>query len=96
MGSVVNVSIGLTQAQIDALANLLYPETPIGAVDGVNTVFLTTYSYQTERVYLYKNGQQLISPADFTESDDKEMTLTFAPQTGDVMFVQYIRTDLNP
>lgn len=94
MGSVVNVSIGLTQEQIDALANLLYPETPIGAVDGVNTVFNTTYSYQTERIYLYKNGQQLVSPTDFTESDDKEITLTFAPFIGDVLFVQYIRETL--
>jgi hypothetical protein len=96
MGSVVNVSVGLTQEQIDALANLLYPETPIGVVDGTNKVFTTTYSYQTERIYLYKNGQQLIAPADFTETDDKEITLTFAPFTGDTMFVQYIRENLNP
>lgn len=96
MGSVVNVSIGLTQEQINAIANLLYPETPIGAVDGTNKVFNTTYSYQTGRIYPYKNGQQLISPGDFTESDDKEITLTFAPQPGDVLFVQYVRSDLNP
>lgn len=94
MAQVVNVSIGLTQEQIDALANLLYPETPIGVVDGTNKVFTTTYSYQTERVYLYKNGQQLIAPTDFTESDDKELTLTFAPFEGDVLFVQYIRQTL--
>jgi len=96
MGSVVNVSVGLTQAQIIALANLLFPEEPIGAVDGSNNVFTTTYSYQTDRIYPYKNGQQLISPGDFTQSDDKEITLTFAPQPGDVLFVQYIRSDLNP
>lgn len=96
MGSVVNVSIGLTQEQIDALANLLYPETPIGAIDGTNKVFNTTYSYQAGRIYPYKNGQQLISPGDFTESADKEITLTFAPQPGDVLFVQYIRQTLTP
>lgn len=95
MGSVVNVSIGLTQEQIDAIANLLYPETPIGVIDGSNKVFNTTYSFQTDRVYLYKNGQQLIAPADFTESDDKELTLTFAPQVGDVLFVQYVRQSLS-
>ena len=96
MGSVNNVSVGLTQAQIDALANLLYGEPLIGAVDGVNKVFNTTYSYTTERIYPYKNGQQLVQPEDFTETDDKEITFTFAPQEGDVMFVQYIRSDLNP
>lgn len=94
MGSVNNVSIGLTQEQIDAIANLLYPETPIGVIDGSNTVFNTTYSYQTGRVYLYKNGQQLIAPTDFTESADKELTLTFAPKVGDVLFVQYVRQSL--
>lgn len=94
MGSVVNVSIGLTQEQINAIANLLYPEEPIGVIDGTNTVFNTTYSYQPNRVYLYKNGQQLISPGDFTESDDKELTLTFAPKPGDVLFVQYVRQNL--
>lgn len=96
MGSVVNVSIGLTQEQINAIANLLYPETPIGVIDGTNAVFTTTYSYQPGRIYPYKNGQQLISPGDFTESDDQEITLTFAPQPGDVLFVQYVRSDLNP
>lgn len=94
MGSVNNVSVGLTQEQIDAIANILYPETPIGTIDGANKVFNTTYSYQTERIYLYKNGQQLIAPSDFTESDDKELTLTFAPVVGDVLFVQYIRESL--
>lgn len=94
MGSVNNVSVGLTQEQIDALANVLYPETPTGTIDGVNKVFNTTYSYQTERVYLYKNGQQLVAPTDFTESADKELTLTFAPVDGDVLFVQYIRQTL--
>jgi len=94
MGSVVNVSVGLSQEQIDAIANLLYPETPIGTIDGSNKVFDTTYSYTTDRVYLYKNGQQLIAPEDFTESADKELTLTFAPLIGDVLFVQYVRQTL--
>lgn len=94
MGSVNNVSIGLSQEQIIAIANILYPETPIGTIDGTNKVFNTTYSYQTDRTYLYKNGQQLASGSDYIESDDKELTLTFAPRVGDVLFVQYIRTSL--
>lgn len=94
MGSVNNVSIGLTQEQINAIANILYPETPIGTVDGVNKVFNTTYSYHDERTYLFKNGQQLKKPADYTESADKELTFTFAPYPGDVLFVQYIKETL--
>lgn len=94
MGSVNNVSIGLTQAQIDALGELLYAENLIGATDGVNKVFNTTYSYQPGRIWVYKNGQQLVSPEDFSESDDKEVTVTFAPLPGDVMFVQYTRSTL--
>lgn len=94
MGSVVNVSVGLSQEQINAIANLLYPETPIGTIDGTNKVFNTTFSYKAERVYLYKNGQQLVAPGDFTESADKELTLTFAPIPGDVLFVQYVRENL--
>ena len=94
MGSVNNVSVGLSQEQIDAIANILYPETPIGPVNGTNKVFTTTFSYQDERTYLYKNGQQLIVPDDYIESADKELTLTFAPVDGDVLFVQYIRQTL--
>ena len=94
MGSVINVSIGLSQAQIDAIANILYPEAPIGTIDGSNQVFTTTYSYKADRTYLYKNGQQLIAPADYTESADKEVTLTFPPVPGDVLFIQYIRESL--
>ena len=94
MGSVVNVSVGLSQEQIDAIANLLYPETPIGTIDGVNTVFDTTYSYQVERTYLYKNGQQLSRGTDYTESADKQVTLTFPPFEGDVLFIQYVRETL--
>jgi len=96
MGSVVNVSIGLTQEQIDAIANILYSEALIGTVDGVNKVFTTTYSYTATKTYPYKNGQQLVSPDDYTESADKELTFTFAPQVGDVMFIQYIRQTLTP
>lgn len=94
MGSVVNVSVGLTQEQIDALANVLYSQTPGGAVDGVNTVFTTTFAYTAGRTYLYKNGQQLSAPTDYTESGPSQLTTTFAPQVGDVMFVQYIRQTL--
>jgi hypothetical protein len=94
MGSVNNVSKGLTQVQIDALAQILYSETPSGVVDGSNKVFTTLYSYTTERTYLYLNGQQLELGSDYTESADKELTFQFAPQLGDVVFVQYVRQTL--
>jgi hypothetical protein len=94
MGSVNNVSIGLSQEQINAIANILYAEALIGVVDGVNTVFNTTYSYQATKTYPYKNGQQQIAPADYTESADKEITFTFPPKVGDVLFIQYIRQSL--
>lgn len=96
MGSVVNVSSQLTQEQIDAIANLLFAENLTGDVDGVNKVFTTTHTYQTGRIYPYKNGQQLVSPGDFTETGTNEITLTFAPREGDIMFVQYVRADLTP
>ncbi len=96
MAQVVNVSIGLTQEQIDALANLLYAENLTGDVDGTNKVFTTSFVYQPGRIYPYKNGQQLVSPGDFTETANNEITLTFAPQPGDVMFVQYVRANLAP
>jgi hypothetical protein len=95
MGSVNNVSVGLSQAQIDAIANVLFPEVPSGAVDGVNTVFTTTYSYRTERTYLYLNGQQMKLNEDYTESADKEVTFTFPPAPSDVVFIQYVRESLD-
>lgn len=90
MGSVVNVSKGLTNEQIIALANVLINEVPAGVVDGVNTVFTTVNSYQPAKTYLYINGQKLENGSDYTESDDKEVTFTFPPKVGDVLFIQYI------
>lgn len=96
MGSVNNVSIGLSQAQIDQIALILYGEPLIGTIDGVNTVFTTTFSYQATKTYPYINGQQQELSSDYTESADKEITFTFPPVPGDVLFIQYIRADLNP
>ena len=96
MGSVNNVSVGLSQEQIDQIALILFGEPLIGTVDGVNTVFTTTFSYQDEKTYPYINGQQQELGSDYTESADKEITFTFAPLIGDVLFIQYIRQNLNP
>ena len=90
MGSVNNVSKGLTNEQIIALANTFLSETPGGVIDGVNDVFTTLYSYQTGKTELYKNGQQLNLGTDYTESADKEVTLTFPPKVGDVLYIRYI------
>jgi len=51
-----------------------------GVVNNVNQVFITTYSYQTGSLAIFCNGM-LLAKSNYSESADKEITLTFAPST---------------
>lgn len=81
-----------TNTNLTALISSLLtaPENLTSQCDGSNQVFTTTRSIKAVLwVNIYGGG--LIEGEDFTITDDKEITLsTFAPETGEELFVKYI------
>lgn len=69
----------------------IHGETPAGAVDGVNAVFATSYSFrpQTERVYL--NGVRQRRGGDYSVNAPSTFTFVYPPRVGDVLLVDYAR-----
>ena len=49
----------------------------VGALDGTNQVYFTTYKYRRDRITLFYNGQALHSPYDFMQTGDNEIKLTY-------------------
>ena len=90
MSGVSNPAGTLTDAQITQLSNVLIGEVPAGLINGVNTVFTVTDSYQAGSTRLEINGLLIIRPDEYTESGDKEITYLNPPKPGDVHFIQYL------
>lgn len=63
----------------------------LGAIDGNNTIFTTSFDYVSGSVKLYLNGiRQRRGPSnDFIESGPNEITMAEAPTSGDVLIVDY-------
>lgn len=66
-------------------------DTFTGSINSSNTVFTTTYGYTSGTLMIYYNGIRLRKTTDYTETTSRTFTLTFVPQTGDNLIVDYIR-----
>lgn len=67
-------------------------ETPVGAINGTNTLFLTTVDYATGSLQVWRNGQlnQPTEPAEgWTELGGNAFKMNIAPLVGDVVQVGY-------
>jgi hypothetical protein len=64
-------------------------ETPTGAVDSSNTVFTTANVYSSGSLRVYLNGLRQQFTVDYTETTSTTFTFTTAPDTGDVVTVDY-------
>ena len=65
-------------------------ETPVGAVNGVNTVFTIAYAPIDGSVQVYVNGLLQSVTVDYTISS-QTITFLVAPETGDIILVSYRR-----
>lgn len=66
-------------------------DTVTGAVDGVNTVFKTSFPFASGTVSVFLNGL-LLNPAfddGFTETLPQTVTMKEAPQVGDSLVIEY-------
>ncbi len=67
-------------------------EVPQGAIDGFNALFTTQFSYRTDSVKVFQDGIRLRRGIDFNEGPlSQQITLTFAPNIGAGLRVEYIR-----
>ena len=63
-------------------------ETPVGAVNGINTLYTTQNHFSTIRPFL--NGLGLKVGLDFLVSGVNTFTMIMAPLTGDTVTVDYV------
>lgn len=91
----VKTFVDALAAELDAIAsgslgNLVLYEVPSGAITGSNTNFTTADNFS--QISVYFNGQRLTLGVDFTVTGANAIQMTNAPQSGDVLTVQYIKT----
>lgn len=69
----------------------VYGEFPIGALDGVNTVFATIQPFLAGTLRVYYNGVRLHVgvTGDYVETSASSLTLAFPPRVGDTLLVDY-------
>ena len=68
----------------------LVTETPIGAINGVNTTFTTSQPFHDTKLNVYLNGLRQRMNQDYVIVNSTTFTMAFAPLTGDSLNVDYI------
>ena len=61
-----------------------------GLVNGSNTTFTTSANFAVNKVMVYLNGQRLKRTVDYTLSGSNQVIFTTAPETGDVLIIDFI------
>jgi len=70
----------------------IYGETPTPAVNGVQTVFTTAYPYVAGTLGAVRASLRMHPTADFTETSSTTFTMVVAPETGEPLIVDYIKS----
>lgn len=84
-----SLQLSLTQPSGGGIDDLVLYEVPTGAINGSNQVFSTVDAFDT--IVVFYNGQRLTIGTDFTVTGGNEITMTSAPQVGDIVTVEYIK-----
>lgn len=73
------------------VSDFVNDETPGGLVDGINMAFNTLFAYKPTSLEVYLNGVKQTRTVDYTEGANTLFTMLAAPQTGDIIRVNYIK-----
>lgn len=79
------VHVGTAQADQWSIADSF-----TGAIDGVNDTYTTSQDYQAGTLMIFYNGIRLAITTDYVELSANSFQLTFIPDVGDVLVVDYI------
>lgn len=77
-----------TQVNTPSLVN---GETPSGQINGINTLFTTSYPFRSNTLSVFLNGAKLILGVDYTLNIPQQFTLVTAPISGDLLRCDYIK-----
>jgi len=77
-----------TQVEVGDLVN---GETPIGLINGTNTIFATINPFKTSTLSVYLNGVKLIATVDYAVTIPQQFTLVEAPLATDYLRVDYLK-----
>jgi len=69
----------------------VYGEVPVGAVNGVNALFVTANPYRSGSLRLYLNGVRQKLTNDYTLVPPVTCVFVLAPRTNDHVLVDYLR-----
>jgi len=69
--------------------SITWGEIPSGAIDGINRIFTTAYSYAAGKLGVYLNGIRQRRPNDYSETGSQTFQFLNAPLTGDSLSVDY-------
>jgi len=88
-------NVVLKEIQSVYTSSLEIEECPNGTINGINTLFQTTYNYVAGTTQLYKNGLKLKKGTDYTETYPLTITFTNPPLNSggltDSIIVTYIK-----
>ena len=70
--------------------NVVMAETPSGSINGINTVFTAAFDF--DQIWVYWNGLRMKPVADFDVTGLNQFQLTSAPQSGDSILIDYVKT----
>lgn len=73
------------------LSSLVFNETPTGLVNGVNASYQSLYGFKPESLVVKSNGLTLKPIDEYTTTGNNEIQLTFSPQIGEVILIDYIK-----
>lgn len=72
-------------------SNAVINEVPTGAINGINTLFTTEFSFKPESTAVYINGLRQILNMHYTESNTSEITIPDGVYTGDILTIDYVK-----
>jgi len=71
---------------------LVFNETPGGTINNSNTVFTIVNGFVTGSTQVYLNTARQILTYDYTETGADEITFVSAPQIGDILIIDYLKS----
>ena len=71
------------------LIRFIDDETPIGTVNGSNTIFKIIKTPHTGSLKVYRNGSRMRITEDYTFDGYRTITFIIPPEVGEILFVDY-------
>lgn len=72
------------------ISKFVFNEVPLGTIDGINSIFNTSFLLVPDTEVVFINGQKQKKPDDYNISG-QTITFTFSPGIGEFLTINYIK-----